>query len=130
MSPNQEVFSRQMCPRQNSIQNQTRVNPTARRQLGHISTFGDPYEYEDTSDEDEDASDDDRKLAIENFHKHHLVLVGEKEEDHNYKCKKLVCDMNAHFSHKNTQWAYRRHTSSPPRIATAATSSVHTPLKR
>ncbi|XP_042031768.1 uncharacterized protein LOC121778478 isoform X1 [Salvia splendens] len=37
------------------------------------------------------AGDEDKKLAVENFHNHPLVLV----DDHNYNCncKKLVCDI-------------------------------------
>ncbi|KAG6389987.1 hypothetical protein SASPL_151463 [Salvia splendens] len=42
----------------------------------------------------EEPSDEDRKLVIENFHKHPLVLVGDdEEEDRNYNYKRLVCDI-------------------------------------
>ncbi|KAG6391716.1 hypothetical protein SASPL_149474 [Salvia splendens] len=37
--------------------------------------------------------DEDKKLAMENVHKHPLILVGDEEEDHNYYYKKLVCDL-------------------------------------
>ncbi|XP_042034848.1 uncharacterized protein LOC121781201 [Salvia splendens] len=41
----------------------------------------------------EEPSDEDRKLVIENFHKHPLVLVGDETEDRNYNYKRLVCDI-------------------------------------
>ena len=42
----------------------------------------------------DDIGDEDMKLAIENFHKHPLILVGDEAEHHNYNCDcKLVCDI-------------------------------------
>lgn len=46
------------------------------------------------SQPDDNPGEEDRKLAIENFHKHPLALVGDEAEDHIYKYDhKLVCDI-------------------------------------
>ncbi|XP_047974952.1 uncharacterized protein LOC125217161 [Salvia hispanica] len=39
------------------------------------------------------GDDEDKKLAMENFHEHPLILVGDEAEDHSYNHKKLVCDI-------------------------------------
>lgn len=41
--------------------------------------------------QDDNIGDEDKKFAIENFHKHPLILIGDDEEVHDYK--KLVCDI-------------------------------------
>ncbi|XP_047968746.1 uncharacterized protein LOC125212581 isoform X2 [Salvia hispanica] len=49
--------------------------------------------YSQRNKDDSIGDDENKKLAIENFHKHPLILVGDEEEDHIYNCKKLVCDI-------------------------------------
>ena len=112
MSRNHGVFSCQMWTRQNSVQYVTIVYNSFRQlriliilfiaetrleliQLpdDELDTFPSleirTYSQRNQTD---NIGDGDKKLAMENFHKHPLILVGDEEEDHDYN-HKLVCDI-------------------------------------
>ncbi|XP_047966361.1 uncharacterized protein LOC125210810 [Salvia hispanica] len=92
LCPQNQKFSHVRCGL-NKTQSKTRLE-LLQLQDDELDTFPSleirTYSQRNQTD---NISDGDRKLAIENFHKHPLTLVGDAAEDHNYNCKKLVCDI-------------------------------------
>ncbi|XP_042032881.1 uncharacterized protein LOC121779605 [Salvia splendens] len=81
-------FSHVRCGLEN-IQSKTRLK-LIQLPDDELGTFP-SLEFRALSQPEEGPSGEDAKLAIENFHKQPLILVGEDDEDHDYK--KLVCDI-------------------------------------